>query len=182
MDNKNLLPMLKNYAVTDAANQTNRLGTLSNYKFNNWRDARSGALRETMAPEDIAMMSQIGRELKLTDAAEELGRSTGSDTVQKANNALKNGLIDNPLIALVGGKVPLANTVLSALRESAKKTKAQKIGGLLANPDELDAAIAQYMKWKQSGLLGKDALKLGTNLAPALYRGMPLLSSSQSSR
>lgn len=181
-DNNTLLPMLKNYAVTDAANQTNRLGVLSNSKFNNWRDARSGALRETMAPEDMAMLEQIGRELRLSDAAEELGRSTGSDTVQKANNALKNGLIDNPLVAFAGGKVPLANNVLAALRESAKKTKAQKLGGLLANPEEMDAAIAQYMRWKQQGLLGQDALMLGNALAPTLYRSAPLLSSSQSSR
>ena len=181
-DNKNLLPMLKNYAVTDAANQTNRLGTLSNYKFNNWRNARSGALREAMSPEDMAMMNQVGRELKLSDAAEELGRSTGTDTVQKANNALKNGLIDNPLVSLIGGKVPLANNVLAALRASAKKTKAQELGSLLANPEELDSAIAQYMKWKQKGMLGSDAMKLGNKLAPTLYRAAPLLSSSQSSK
>ena len=181
-DNNHLLPRLKNYAITDAANQTNALGTLSNSKFNNWRDARSGALRETMAPEDLAMLEQIGRELKLADSAERLGMSTGSNTVQNANNALKNGLIDNPLVGFVGGKIPLANSVLSALRESAKKSKAEKLGGLLANPEEMDAAIAQYLRWKQQGLLGGDALMLGNKLAPSLYRATPLLSSDRSSR
>jgi hypothetical protein len=174
---------LKNYAVTDAANQTNRFGELSNSKFSNWIDGRSGAIRETFNPSDRAMMETIRRELYASDAAESLGKASGSNTVQNAQNALKNGLLESPVVDLLANKTPFLNQVtgpmLRALRESASKTKAAELGGLLADPAALDAAIAQYLMMQRTGLLGAGTWEAGQRIAPSLYRAAPVLAADR---
>lgn len=170
---------LKNYAVTDAANQTNRFGELSHSKFGNWLEGRSGAIRETFAPEDQAMMEAIRRELYASDAAESLGRASGSNTVQNAQNALRNGFLESPVTDFLANKIPIANQItgpmLRALRDSAQKNKAAELGGLLADPAALDAAIARYLQSQQVGRLGLGVQSVGNRLAPSIYRAAPVL-------
>lgn len=183
-DNEGLSAALKNYGVTDLANQTDRLGNLSASKFNNWLEARSGAVKETFSDQERATMRKIAEDLIAADKAENLGRSTGSNTVQNAQNALSLGLLDSPGLAAAANRIPfvssLASTGLGALKESAKKSKAQSLGGLLSDPERMDSAIGLLLNAQQPagnglGLLGR----ISDPALPYLYRGAPLLGTSQ---
>ena len=170
---------LKNYAVTDAANQTRGGGVLSSPKFSKWVDARSGAIRETFSPQDRAMIEAVRRDLLASDMAENLGRASGSNTVQNAQNALRHGILEHPATDVIANKIPLLNQVtgpmLKALRENAQKSKAIELGGLLSNPADLDMAIGRYLQ-----TLKPSEINLLLNRAgPGLLRAAPVVAVDQ---
>jgi len=170
---------LKNYAVTSAANTQGRLGNLTNAKFNNWADGHSGAIQGLFNPQEQAVFSQIGKQLKTADAADSLNIAKGSNTMQNVNAAMSNGLLENPLTSFIANRTPIlkniAGPVLEGLKQNSKKAKAEQIGALLANPELLDEALAKYLKMQSAGGL----LDYMPNASPLLYRSAPLLMSGQ---
>ncbi|MBP7991984.1 MAG: hypothetical protein KAY91_04925, partial [Rhodocyclaceae bacterium] len=170
---------LKNYAVTSAANTQGRLGNLTNAKFNSWADGHSGAIQGLFNPQEQAVFSQIGKQLKTADAADSLNIAKGSNTMQNVNAAMSNGLLENPLTSFIANRTPIlkniAGPVLEGLKQNSKKAKAEQIGALLANPELLDEALAKYLRMQSAGGL----LDYMPNASPLLYRSAPLLMSGQ---
>lgn len=182
-DNTVVRDAMKNYAITDLSRQTNKLGMLTDLPYNGWLNGRSGAVRELFDPQEAALMSEIGKAVKAAGLAEDLGRASGSNTVQNAQNALKLGLLDNPLVNAAASKMPIIKAVsgpiLDALRETARKSKSKELADLLANPEKLNEAIGRYIQMQQPTRLGTGFNALLESAGPAAYRAAPLLSSGQ---
>ncbi|VTU34110.1 hypothetical protein [Variovorax sp. RA8] len=172
--------LLKNYAVTDAASQTNAAGALTNAKFNRWLAARSGAVNGLFDDGERATLGGVGRDLSRADNAERLGLATGSNTAQNVQNALSLGLLDNPMVNGIASRTPIigrfTGPMLDALRQSAKRGRVDRLGTMLADPEELARAIAAYERLsvgRPLGLAGTSAL------TPLVFRSAPLLASGQ---
>lgn len=171
---------LKNYAITDAANQTDRLGNLTNAKFNNWLKARSGAIDGLMSEGEKAQLRGVASDLMRADQAATLNMAKGSPTVQ---NALSLGALDNKLVKAVLNRTPIVGRftgpMLEALQNTARAGKVAQIGGLLADPVAFDTALAQYLSQSSRGPIGiLDPSWIGIQA----NRAVPLLAASGSGR
>lgn len=170
-DDPRLMADLQRYAITDAAGQTDQFGNLTSAKFNRWLDARSGATGEIFNESQRATLKAIADDLRRAASAENLGRSKGSDTAQKAANMMRLGLLDNPGANYVASRIPGGRAVLDFFRGPAQAAKAERLGGLLADPERvgglLDAFIATQRPRPEGLLSGA--------VDPMLYRTAPLL-------
>ncbi|MDM0010137.1 hypothetical protein QTI51_37395 [Variovorax sp. J22G73] len=118
---------LKNYAITDAANQTDRLGNLTNAKFNQWLDARSGAVSGLMTEGERAQLRGVATDLARADQAASLNMAKGSPTVQ---NALSLGALDNKLLKAVLNRTPVIGRITGPMLEALQNTaRAGRQGG-----------------------------------------------------
>lgn len=175
-----LLAGLKNYAITDAARQTDQLGTLSANKFNNWLTGRSGAVRETFDPAESAMLKQINDEVQTAYRAENLGRATGSNTDQNRNSVLSLGLLGNPVVDFMAHRIPgvraFSGPILDSLRNTAQQGKAAQLDALLADPQLLNEALGRYLKLQQPTRISTATNRLLERAAPTAYRAAPLMS------
>lgn len=172
--------LLKNYAVTDAANQANAAGNLTNARYNRWLDQRSGAIGGLFDAGERATLSGVGRDLLRADNAERLGMATGSNTAQNVQSALGLGLLDSPLMNGIASRTPLigrfTGPMLDSLRQTAKRGKVDRLGGLLADPEALERALALYQKASANRPLG---LAGSSALSPLVYRSSPQLLSDR---
>lgn len=173
-DDPNLVGELRRYALSDAAGQTNQLGNLSPAKFNKWLDARAGATGEIFTDQQRAWLRAIGDDLRRSALAESLGRSTGSDTMQKAASMMRLGMVDNPAARWAASRIPLGSQALDFMSGPLRAARAERIGGLLMDPERtaglLDTFIATRQPAATGGLLGA---ALAEN--PALLQSAPLL-------
>lgn len=178
---KGITDALKNYAVTSASDTQGRLGNLTNAKFNNWLKGHSGAISGLFEPQEQAVFSQIGKHLKTADIADSLNIAKGSNTMQNINAAMSNGLLENPITSFVGNRIPyvksFAGPILDGMKASARKGKAETLGGLLADPQALNDALEKYLRLQGAGGLLDYTPNLGAG--QMLYRTAPLLSSGQ---
>ena len=178
---KGITDALKNYAVTSASDTQGRLGNLTNAKFNNWLKGHSGAISGLFDPQEQAVFSQIGKHLKTADIADSLNIAKGSNTMQNINAAMSNGLLENPITSFVGNRIPyvksFAGPILDGMKASARKGKAETLGGLLADPQALNDALEKYLRLQGAGGLLDYTPNLGAG--QMLYRTAPLLSSGQ---
>jgi hypothetical protein len=171
--------LLKNYAVTDLASQTDRLGNLTNAKYQNWTNARSGAVKGLFDEPERATLRGVGQDLARADSAQALGMAMGSNTAQNVQSALGLGLLDSPAVALLASRIPgvkhFTGPMLESLRETAKRGKVQQLSGLLSDPVALDRAIAESLSYsmRRPGLLADDPL------VPLLLRQAPLLTTDR---
>ncbi|VTU20122.1 Exo-glucosaminidase LytG precursor [Variovorax sp. SRS16] len=158
---------LKNYAITDAANQTNRFGNLTNAKYANWVAARTGALDGLMSDAERAQIYGVGSDLARADSAASLGMANGSNTAQNVQSALGLGMLDHPAMKAFAHRLPvvgrLTGPMLDTLRATALKGKVSLMGSLLADPGEMDKALSEYlvrMQQQPMGLLSPASLGL----------------------
>nr|WP_145546383.1 hypothetical protein [Variovorax boronicumulans] len=174
-DNPGLLDDLRRYAVTDAAGQVDRLGNLTSAKFNKWLDARSGATGVIFDEQQRAILKAVADDLRRADRAESLGRSTGSDTAQKAAGMLRLGLLDSPGTSYAAGKVPGGTAMLDFLRGQVRTSRADRLSGLLVDPERtaglLDSFIAANRPSPTQGLLSEAVDPLLFPTAPVLLSG-----------
>ncbi|VWX63186.1 conserved hypothetical protein [Burkholderiales bacterium 8X] len=168
---------LKNYATTDAADQTDRLGVLSNAKFQKWIKARSGAMEGLLTDAERAQFRGVAADLARADAARSLGTAQGSNTAQNVQNAMSLGLLDNKGVNILANRIPFVGKftgpILDGLRETAKRGKVEKLGGLLADPEALNSALLQQLvlsRGEPIGLLSPASLGL-LRSAPAAIAG-----------
>ena len=173
---------LKNYAITDLASQTDQLGNLLPARAGNWLDARSGAIPGLFNEGEQATLSAVRQSLDRAATAESLGRATGSNTAQNAQSALNLGLLDNPAVNFVAGRIPILKSfsgpTLEALRKNARQAKVRELGELLADPQALNEAIAGLLSRPVgAGLLS--APERSGGLLGLSVRATPLLSTSQ---
>jgi hypothetical protein len=170
-DDPRLMGDLRRYAVTDAAGQVDRLGNLTNAKFNRWLDARSGATGEIFNESQRAILKAVADDLRRADLAESMARSSGSDTAQKVGDMMRLGLLDSPGAGFVASRVPGGRTLLDFVRGPAQAAKAERMAGLLANPERVGGLLDTFIATQQPqgyGLLSAAA-------DPMLYRAAPLL-------
>jgi hypothetical protein len=170
-------PLLKNYAITDLANQTDRLGRLSNSKVGNWVDRRSGALGGLLNEGERAQVTGVAKDLDRADRAASLGMATGSNTAQNVDSAMSLGLLDNPAARALANRVPLAGQAFNAMREGVKKAKVKRLGELLADPEVLAAALAQHAANQRPGLAAMRLARTTSEASRYLHRSAPLLGS-----
>jgi hypothetical protein len=178
-DNPELMGRLRSFATTQAAQQADRAGTLTAAKLGKWAANHSGAIENTFDPGQAAVLREIVKDVQRADSAATLGMAKGSNTAQNlqaAERAMASGLLDSRAVDLLAHKIPLVRDftapVLDALRKGSKGSKAQKLGGLLSDPEEL-ATLLEEMR--RPGLLGQ----ISRPAVPLLYRGAPALSTSQ---
>ena len=121
-----------------------------------------------------AQLFGVGSDLARADAATALGLATGSNTAQNAQSALGLGLLDNKVVSALANRIPgvgrFTGPLLDGIKSAAKKGKVERLGGLLANPEELDKALALYLRdqaYQPRGLLSPDAGGLLLRAAPA---------------
>ncbi|RQO57028.1 hypothetical protein DBV14_09470 [Variovorax sp. KBW07] len=171
---------LKSYATTDASRIVTGDGTLRSKAFNDWLDSHGGAIRGLFDEGERARLTGVGVDLKRASDARDLGRATGSNTSQNVQNALGAGMLDSRAVNILASRTPIVGRftgpMVDALRESAKRGKAARIGGLLSDPAELDAAIAAY---ERELAARQPALSGSTGLGPLLYRAAPVLLSGR---
>lgn len=170
---------LKRYATTSAAQNTDALGNLTNNKFGNWYQGHSGAIGGLFGESDKAALGEMAKYLKTADAADRLGMAKGSNTMQNINAALSSGLFENPLTRYIVNALPVgrdaAKAGLEGMSQAVKKSKAEKLGGLLADPETLNNAIEELLALRSgsllglspaaSGLLGQSAVRIAPVLA-----------------
>jgi basic membrane lipoprotein Med (substrate-binding protein (PBP1-ABC) superfamily) len=171
-DDPRLMDDLRRYAITDAAGQTDRFGNLTNAKFNRWLDARSGATGEIFTEQQRAILKAVAEDLRRADVAENLGRSTGSDTAQKIANMTRLGLLDSPGLGFLAGRIPGGQTALGLLQGPARNAQAERIGGLLLDPERTAGLLDVFIATKKPIPRGL----LAPAMDPLMYRGAPLLS------
>lgn len=177
--NPTLAKALKSYAITDAAQQTTKDGMMSANKLSKWANSRSGALKETMSEQDMALINEIVRGVKQADSAATGGMAAGSNTAQNAEAAarfLGNGMLDSKLFDIASTKLPLGGFGLNALRKSTSAGKAETVGGLLSDPEVFSQELKKFMRRQQAmdfrGLLNDPRAAL---VGQAGYRAAPLL-------
>lgn len=166
-----MMAELKRYAMTDAAGQVDRFGNLTNHKFNKWLDSRSGALGHITSEEERALLKSIAESLRKSDVAESLGRSTGSDTAQKIASMTGLGLMDGAGANVIAGRVPGGRFVLDLARGPLRAGKAERLGGLLTNPEQTASLLDQFIATQQP----RQPLSLLGNVDPLMYRAAPTL-------
>lgn len=177
-DNPKLLAALKNYAITDAARQTDQLGTLSANKFNNWMTGRPGAVREAFDPAERAMLRQVNDEVQAAYRAENLGRAIGSNTDQNRHSVLSLGLLGNPVVDYMAHGIPgvraFSGPILDSLRHTARQSKAAQFDELLTDPQLLHDALCRYLQLQQPTRIGTATNRLLERAAPTAYCAAPL--------
>lgn len=176
--NKGIADDMKRYITTSAAQNTDALGNLTNTKFNNWARAHSGGLGGLLGESDQAVIREIGNVLEATDKASRLGMATGSNTMQNVNAALSSGLLESPLVNFLSNRLPvlksIAGPALEGLKETGRKKNAEKLGGLLADPEALNAALGEFLAMKSRTLPGLTSANRA-RLAGAASKAAPVL-------
>lgn len=173
-DDPRLMGELRRYAVSDAAGQADRFGNLTSSKFNKWLDARAGATGEIFTDQQRAWLRAIGDDLRRADVAESLGRSTGSDTAQKAASMMQLGLLDSPGARYAAGKIPGGGLLMDWMSNNARTAKAERFGGLLMEPERMAGLLDTFIATQQprpQGLLGSAATPYLVRAAPGLLAG-----------
>lgn len=171
-NDKALIGELKSFATTQAADTTNAQGNLTS-KYVDWLKSRSGANRELFDPIEVKRLEAVGQAVQRQIDAENLGRVSGSDTAQKLASLQSNGLLDSRLVDTLANRVPLVGSftgpALNVLRNSASAKRNNLMAGLLANPDEMTAALINAARKGDK----KAALTL-EQLAPYLQKTLPV--------
>ncbi|WP_208507950.1 hypothetical protein [Variovorax paradoxus] len=171
---------LKSYATTDASRKTTAGGTLSAAQYNKWLDSHAGAIRGLFNEGEQARLAGVGQDVQRAADALGLGRATGSNTSQNVQNALGLGLLDSRAVNMLASRTPVVGRftgpILDALKESAKRGKAGRIGGLLSDPDALAEAIAEL---ERTRVRATPLLPAADALSPLFYRAAPVLVSGR---
>jgi hypothetical protein len=176
--NTEIADELKRYITTSAAQNTDALGNLTNSKFNNWARSHSGGIGGLLSEPDQAVIREIGSVLDASDKASRLGMATGSNTMQNVNAALSSGLLENPMVNFMANRLPMLKAVagpaLDNLKDASRKKTAEKLGGLLADPEALNQALAEFLAMKSRNVTGLNAVNRA-RLAGAASKAAPVL-------
>lgn len=174
-DKQDLAQEMKRYALTEGASTSNQAGDLTS-KFTKWMESRTGANRELFNPQEMATINEVGKAVERSLAAENLGRASGSNTAQNLASLQSLGMLDNKLVDAVANRTPIIGRFLGAgldgLRQSATKAQNNRLAALMANPEQLAAALQSPAAGSPNALA-----RLAMEQAlPLTYRAAPLLS------
>lgn len=166
--------LLKNFAITQASGKGSK-GALTDDKYSKWLNSRSGAVRGLFNESEQAQLKGVADSLREADNAAKLFSAQGSPTAKNAQDILKRGLMANPAASYLAGKVPGGSALLSALQSVGMKGRVDRLGRLMADPTELEKAIAAYQQLSQNrplGLAGTSALSPVLARAPVALVGL----------
>lgn len=170
-DNPRVLGQFKSMITTEGAGTATQAGTVTG-KFARWVDSALPGMKEVFSADEVKAFQRIAADIKRAEAAVGAGASKGSSTYRNAAGAMSLGMLDNPLLNVAANRVPLLNQfsgpVLDWFKTSARKSRAESMAGLLADPETAAAAFA--------GLLGGPASRMsigGDFLARGLLRTAP---------
>jgi hypothetical protein len=172
------LALLKSYATTGAAGKKD--APLTNAQFNDFMKTRAGANAELFTGPEQATLRGIGGSLKEADRATRLGMAIGSPTEQnRIATAMSLGTLDSKAATVAAKMIPyIGPSALEGMRGVLTKAKVNRLGRLMADPVELERAIARLQQLQAQGA----ALSLGGPLAshaPMIGRSLPPLLSGQ---
>lgn len=175
---------LKNYAVTDFADQTAKF-ELSPTNVGNWVDRRSGAIEGLFNEGEQGVLKGVQDSLERSAKAETLGAATGSNTAQNANSLLKLGLWDSPWMNAAATRIPgvkhFATPMLKSLKDKAREAVVEDVAGLLSDPQALNEVLAARLVSRPAALPGPSSGVAQGLLYPAgraSVRAAPLLLTS----
>ena len=171
-DVPNLMQEMKRFALTEGVSTADSGGALTS-KFVKWAQSRSGASKELFSESEMATIKAVADAVQKSIKTEALGRVTGSDTAQKLASMQSLGLLDSRAVDVLANRIPVLGSftgpMLSGLRASATQNRNAIMSGLLANPDEMAAALRASAP-SGGGLLGAGLEKV----RPLTYRAAPV--------
>lgn len=154
-DHPQVLEQFQRMVTTEGASTATAGGNLTS-KFVKWVDGSLPGLKEVFKPEEVKAMQRIAADIKRSEVASAIGMAKGSPTYQNAAGALSLGVLDSPLLNIMATRTPIiggfTGPMLSSLRESGKKAKAEQLAGLLSDPTQAADAMG--------GLLSAPSLRL----------------------
>lgn len=143
-DQPALMDEMKRFAINEAAGTGNVSGDLTS-KFTAWMRSRSGASKELFNAKEKATLKAVGDAVTNSIKTESLGRVSGSDTAQKIEALKKLGFLDSKAANILGKKIPFvgaySDPVLKVINEKAGDKLNNNLARLLANPNDLAAAL-----------------------------------------
>jgi hypothetical protein len=144
-DNPALLGQFRSMVTTDAADKATQ-GDILGQKFVDWTENMLPGLKRAFDSHEVQTLQNIAADVKRAGAAAKLGRDGGSDTYQKAANALDNGFWDTAAVKMLMDHIPgvslVGAPIRASLAESAGKAKARRLADLLVDPRAAAAALS----------------------------------------
>jgi hypothetical protein len=153
-DNPAMMGQFKSLVTTEGAGTTDAAGNLTT-KFSKWVEQTLPGLRESFKPDEVKMFQRIAADIDRNATAVKAGTSPGgSNTYQNASNALRLGMLDNPVLNRVANMVPVgkyaSGPALEGLRGIARNRKAQQLAAVLSDSGEAANAL-QRLALPKSG-------------------------------
>ena len=143
-DNPAMLGQFRSMITTEGAAKAN-VGDDLGKKFVDWTSNMLPGLREAMPAKDVSTLQNIAKDVSRAMETAKRGAGPGSDTYQKASNALDAGLFGSPVAKMAAQKVPyvraVAEPIRQSLAESASKAKGKRLADLLSNSSTAADAI-----------------------------------------
>ena len=171
-----LMDQFRSMVVSEGAGKASATGNLG-HKFAEWVEQTRPGLRQAFDAEDFQMLNRIALDIRRAAKAAGMGATIGgnSSTAQNALHALDGGLLGSEGAKTIAravrmkGFAPL-EWARAGIVDSADKSQARMLGGLLTNP--LQAANALDRVGHKNALLrllgGVDNQQLGYRIAPLL--------------
>lgn len=163
---------LRQFIMTDAAQKTTAAGDLAS-ALPRYVETRMPGLLEALNPDQLRTITNVAKDIRNQDAANNVKGLLGSDTEAKVSRALDAGLLDSPTARKVAGLLNFKGIGVEQLRniasESVVKYKGKTIANLMANPKDAAKALADSNFVRS---LDNDALKA---LRLSVSRSTPLL-------
>lgn len=157
---------MRSYATTKLADKPLSYSTIDKFM-----KAHSGAIKEIFPNADRNTLDSIRTELKSVSDAERLNLMKGSATSQNKSGEKAVGRL-----AAMGGRlagVPVIghiNDLINLADEHGNIGRAKSIGELLANPDELQNALATVDMKNKRGIFGGNQYAQKAMLIPAIQQ------------
>ena len=147
-DDPALMDRFRSMVITEGAGTANASGDLG-ARFAKWVSQARPGLAEAFTPEKVRMLERIAEDIQRADRAASLGKGVGSDTYQKAQNALSAGLLDSPAAKRVANLLAVKGVGLESLRsaaaESLMKAKGQRLANALADVQGTTAGLDELL-------------------------------------
>lgn len=175
-DNPAMLGQFRSMITTDGlGKEAGKNSPMLGDTFAKWVQQNMPGLREAFDQKEVDMLTRIAKDItRNTEAVRLGGARAGSDTVQKAANALSNGWLDSPALAGAVSRVPVVgrfgNMGLGAAQSSLKSSKANALAELLADSGKAANALDDLVRSGQATPAEANALLnlLGQSSARAL--------------
>lgn len=157
-----VMRQFRSMVTTEGASTATAGGDLTG-KFVRWVDNSLPGMKEVFDADQVKAMQRIAADIKRAERATAQGAAKGSDTFQKASQALDIGLLDSAVVNMAANRIPLVGQftgpLLEGLRQNARRKTAGELAGLLANPSDAAGAMGLlssdpvYWPLIQQGLL-----------------------------
>lgn len=175
-DRPDLMNQFRIMITTEGAGTADAANNLTT-KFSRWVDQTLPGLHEAFKPEDVQALQRIAQDIDRNASATAAGKTLGgSDTFQKANNALSLGLLDSPALTRAASMVPgvryAAAPALEGARSLMRNRKAAGLAELLS--DSGTAATALEELQRRAAALSGPRRTIDPALQSLFYRSGPI--------